>query len=453
MDSKGLALEVLMFTACSRSLDSLASTTLSLNQPATEDEDEADAGEDVTVMSRDSDDEDRIAEPKLPQTPPDLRQVVVQKLEGTWAGQGANYGDLYVIESHGATLHCLRKGLSGRKFCTLSWDASKNQMVLGGRYTLDPAVLLAGQEQIVWRRVEAAGKKCKEVTWKRFEQAHNKTPVPCSETQELLQSCKAEKSGHDVLGNDGSQQIYSRSMMLSFHCRLAPRTHAIENGTENKLISLKSTSEIQFVCPSIAPTCKSATHMNNNASKKFRQLTSMPLDAPSLQGGSDLCAQLAANSTERVLTWLTKAPAPKKKAKTNSRDVVETNLDLPSQDLPSEDGRPANKLAAKLAKLLLRTPVGPSKVLRDDAPEFVPAAASELRAEAPEFVPCFVPEECGGLEDCTSDVQFEADVNEHSKNSSLEVSSASDTSDVQLKADVNQYSSEDSSLEVPSASG
>lgn len=403
---------------------------LSLNNLATEDEDEEDAGEHVTVMSRDSDDEDRFAELKLPQTPSDLKQVVVQKLEGTWAGQGANYGDLYVIESHGATLRCLRKGLSARKICTLSWDASQKQMVLGGRYTLDSAVLLSDPEQIVWRRVEGAGKECKEVTWKRFERAHKKTPVPGSDTRELLRSCKVKKGGHDMLGNSESQQVYSRSVMLSVHCRLAPRTQATGIGTENKYISLKSTSEIQFVCPSTAPTCKLPTHNNKKAPKKLRQLPSMPLEGPSFQGESDLCAQLAASSTETVLTWLTEAPVSKKKAKTSLCDVVKPNLDLSLKESSSEHVQ-ASQLAAKLAKLLSRTPGAPSKVLRDDAPEFVPCialtAANELRAEAPEFVPYSMPEVSGSSESCTLDDQLETDANEYSsKDSSLEVSSASD---------------------------
>jgi hypothetical protein len=284
--------------------------------------------------------------------------------------------------------------------------------------------LLADPEQIVWRRVEDAGKRCKEVTWKRFERAHNKTSVPGSETRELLRRCKVKQGGHDMIGNTESQQVYSRSVMLSVHCRLALRTRATNTDAENKYISLKSTSEIQFVCPSMAPTCKSATRNIKKASKKLRQLPSMPLAVPSFQGDSDLCAQLAASSTETVLTWLTEAPISDKKAKTSLCDVEKPNLDLSLEESSSQ-------LAGKLAKLLLRTPGAPSKVLRDDAPEFVPClaltAANELRAEAPVFVPYSMPEVCGSSENCTLDDQLETDAHEYSsKDSSLEVSSTSD---------------------------
>jgi len=115
MASGGLAREPLMLTKCSRTL-SLASTTgFSSNHLATEGEDEEDERESVSVISRDSDHDGVFVEPKLPQSPSDIGQIVVQKLEGSWIGQGASYGDLYVIASHGATVCCLKKGFNARK--------------------------------------------------------------------------------------------------------------------------------------------------------------------------------------------------------------------------------------------------------------------------------------------------------------------------------------------------
>jgi len=416
MAFKGL--DALMMSSCSRTLDSLASTTsLSSNHPATEDEDDDDAVENVSETSRDSDDADDVAELKLPQTQtlPDLRQVVVQKLKGTWAGQGASYGDLYVVESHGAFLRCQRKGLSSRKVCTLTWDASKNQVVLGGRYTLDPSVLLADHEQVVWSRVAEAGKDCKEVTWKRFERAQKITLAATSENHEMLQSLKVEQCGHEVQGNDRSQRVYSRSLMLSVHCR----TPALKNCADKKFISLKRTSEIQFICPAVAPACRPGTSISNKASKIMKPSGSVPSAIWSSQGDSDICAQLAASSTEKVLTLLAKAPASKKQAKTSSCDFVKPNPDSALEDSP------ANQLAAKLAKLVCSTPVAPSKMLRNDAPEFVPSAA--LRADAQEFVPCSMADYTGSPTSCTSDTQVESDADSQCSNdSSLEVSSASD---------------------------
>lgn len=309
-------------------------------------------------------------------------QFSLQDLEGVWLGQGAHYGNLYTVKAEGATWHCHRSGLAGAKACRLSWDASNSRMVLAGRYTMDPASM-TDQDCVVWTRIPGRGDGSKEVVWKRHVRR-----APSIEAERCQAKVQEELQHRDV---------FSRDFLLF------ARHHGSDTPCPKMGITVKASSDVQFVCPANAsareqgkPAKGKPAKGQKSASKKTSQSIQRPAVKPMQLKTSMACLvspaaalNVAEATADMVLEWLSVSSGPKRKAAQAEESLLPWDPCGMGKEatLPATSERPT-ALAVALAKKVAASPAS----LQADALRFLPCErTTKLRYEAPEFVPGATP--------------------------------------------------------------
>eukprot|EP00931_Biecheleriopsis_adriatica_P068382 TRINITY_DN4234_c0_g1_i1.p1 TRINITY_DN4234_c0_g1~~TRINITY_DN4234_c0_g1_i1.p1 ORF type:complete len:385 (-),score=93.48 TRINITY_DN4234_c0_g1_i1:49-1203(-) len=325
----------------------------------------------TTMLSPCSDaaDDDEEAQEARSRTSSEDSQFGLHDLEGVWLGQGSHYGNLYTVKAVGTAWQCQRSGLAGSKACRLSWDARSGLMVLAGRYTLDPAIM-TDKDRLVWTRIPGKGDDLKEVVWKRHVRRSLPTAVERRE--------EAQK--------EQQPSVFSREFLLF------ARYHSSEELSCDVGITVKASSDVQFVCPSPTVSCsqgKLATGQKKNASKKKAAKSSQrPVVLPS-QPKAPAAEEfnMAEATTDLVLQLLAVKPEPKRK-----------KADFAKKSLPwdpcgvgrLEEVHTEAALAKALAKKLVAALPAPlqAEVSGLELPlELTSQRTTKLRYEAPEFVP------------------------------------------------------------------
>jgi len=334
--------------------ETLASTAmLSPCSEAAEDDEEA-----QEVSSRTSSEE----------VPEAISQFCLHDLEGVWLGQGSHYGNLYTVKSVGAAWQCQRSGLAGLKACRLTWDATKGLMILAGRYTMDPAIT-TDKDRLVWTRIAGKGDEPKEVVWKR----HVRRSLPTA-VEHWAEEQEEQQPG-----------VFSRDFLLFARC------HSSTGLSCDVGITVKASSDVQFVCPSPASSRsqgKLTKGQKKSASKKKAAKNSQQPVVKPPQPKTPAAEEfnVAESTADVVLKLLAVKPEPKR----NMSRFSQSRLPWDPCGLGQlEEVRPEAALAEALAKLVAASP---ASLQAEAARLLLPLGstsqrATQLRYEAPEFVP------------------------------------------------------------------